>query len=47
MKGLMATWDDSEIEVEEDFNEEQTNVALVATIVVPKGYEEPKDKILS
>ncbi|XP_050890418.1 uncharacterized protein LOC127095830 [Lathyrus oleraceus] len=45
-KGLVATWHDSESK-EEVSDEEYANVALMATITDPEGYEEQEDKILS
>lgn len=45
-KEMMATWDDSESE-EEDSDEEQANVALMATTADLEGSEEPKDNMLS
>lgn len=41
----MATWDNSKSK-EEDFDEEPTNVVLMATKADPKVSEEPEDKVL-
>lgn len=42
----MATWDNSKSE-EEDSDEEQVNVTLMATTIGSEGSIEPEDKVLS